>query len=454
MSMSSLADGIQITSNIWICNPQQPDSWQQLANNLNVSGIIRCGANNSQSWSLSQCKDIDSMTLDINMLVDDQSDANTNDNNKFYSTLIHSFGFTEKSLKGNQSPHILLLTDAEEISMQFAVVIALAWLMIYEKNDYDTAWMTVHSSLPTLSLPPNLITRLRRVCDSIKEEFVDWSTSRCNSNREIQALFDYPIGDFDMYQGPYPSPYPNIAPLSEDVLNKRTSKTTLDKAMNSNNRLRKDQPNELIEQNEKECKLLLSGYYCLPTLSHVDVNNKVRLTNEFILDLQDDAIVNMANEALLGGGGMDMLIHTYAGESLRLETSALPNVIEGEYYYGVKCLTGDAKITSGHNLSSKYIIHVVTPYLDSNGNTDKRSHVDAYKSILKYVDGKHIRSLSTGPLSTGYYGYPMLEASILGLLTIRKFLIQYGDELVDGINLWIPNETQYKMYEYLIPLLL
>ncbi len=151
---------------------------------------------------------------------------------------------------------------------------------------------------------------------------------------------------------------------------------------------------------------------------------------------------------------MGRLIHTYAGESLKEETSALPNVIEGDYYYGIKCLTGDAKITSGHNLSSKYIIHVVTPYLDINGNTNKHQHINSYKSILKYVDGKHIRTLTIGPISTGYYGYPMLEATILGLLTIRKFLLQYGDEYVDCINLWMYNETQYKMYEYLIPLLL
>jgi O-acetyl-ADP-ribose deacetylase (regulator of RNase III) len=233
----------------------------------------------------------------------------------------------------------------------------------------------------------------------------------------------------------------------------RENKSIIDTAKNYNNRLRKDQPIQLIDKNEKETKLLLNGFYSIPKFNRVDILNKVKLTNQFVLDLNDDAIVNTANEALMGGGGMDLLIHSYAGPSLKLETEQLPNVIEGNYYYGVKCLTGDAKITSGHNLNSKYIIHAVTPYLDSNDNTDKRAHVDSYKSILKYIDGKNIRNITIGPISTGYYGYPMLEATVLGLLVIRKYL-EENYNLVDKINLWIYNQTQYKIYEYLIPQIL
>lgn len=74
------------------------------------------------------------------------------------------------------------------------------------------------------------------------------------------------------------------------------------------------------------------------------------MTNEFIFDLPVDAVVNFCNEAMIGGGGIDMLIHTYAGESLKDEVKNCIPSIDESYYIPLKCLTGDAKITSGHNL--------------------------------------------------------------------------------------------------------
>ena len=176
--------------------------------------------------------------------------------------------------------------------------------------------------------------------------------------------------------------------------------------------------------------------------------NKIKVTSEYVLDIKADSIVNMANEALMGGGGMDMLIHTYAGDSLKMETSEL-KTIEKIGTYEVKCLTGDAKITSGHNLPYKYILHTVTPYLDTVGKPNKEKHIKCYNSCLKYIDGINIRSMIFPPLSTGYYGYPMLEATILALMTILNFVEIHHDK-IDNIYIWLHNDVLYSMYNYIL----
>lgn len=365
-----------------------------------------------------------------------------------YNSIIKSYGLIESSVKQNE--YILIVSES---CINLSVIPVISWLMLHYNIDYDMAFEQVKKECSEAYIDSIYVEKLNDVVNSIKNEYINWNDAKYLSNSEMTKLFKYNIGKFNKYTGKYPTKQSYMTELSEDIIAMKQNGCLVDRAKNKNNRLRKDQPIELIEQNEKECALLLSGYYEIPKLQTIDIEKKVNLTQEFILELDDDAIVNTANEALMGGGGMDMLIHTYAGDSLKMETSQLPNVLEGDYYYGVKCLTGDAKITSGHNLNSKYIIHVVTPYLDDNGNPNKMKHVESYKSIFKYVDGKNIRKITTGPLSTGYYGYPMLEATILGLLTIRKFL-EENYEKVDKINLWIYNDTQYKMYSYLMPLIL
>ena len=265
----------------------------------------------------------------------------------------------------------------------------------------------------------------------------------------INFLYIINTNRFKIYNGIYPKQFKNKSDLTPDVISMWQNKIIPDKAKSKNNRERKDHPIELIEKNELEINMLLNGKFNIPKKKINFDKSKLILTKEFVLNIKADAIVNTANEALMGGGGMDLLIHTYAGDSLKKETSELPNVIEGNYYYGVKCQTGDAKITSGHNLPFKYIIHVVTPYLKNNGDTDKENHIKSYQSVLNYIDGKNIRSLVIGPMSTGYYGYPMLEAAILGINTIIDFM-NIHENNVDNIYLWIYNETQFNVFNYLL----
>ncbi len=418
-----------IINNIFIGNYLAVDD--KIIKMYNISGLI-IAAHGINS---------DSIKSKINII---NLDWKEQDDEDLYPGIIKSLAFIEKYI--NENKNVLVVC---KFGMNRSVTAVLAWLMMYKNLNFDSAYNMVKSARTIIDPIPIYIVKLKNIISSLNSEFQDWKSANYINSYELEKLFNYDIGTFIKYAGYYPQKFNPISKLSDDVIDMKNKKYIVDKAKNSNNRLRKDHPIELIEQNEKECKLLLNGFYKIPKLERVDILNKVKLTNSFVLDLDDDAIVNTANEALMGGGGMDLLIHTYAGESLKLETSQLPNVIEGNYYYGVKCLTSDAKITYGHNLNSKYIIHVVTPYLDSNGKTDKQAHVNSYKSILKYIDGKNIRKITIGPISTGYYGYPMLEATILGLLTIRKYLEQ-NYSLVDKINLWIYNQTQYKIYEYLI----
>lgn len=422
----------QILPNIFIGNYLAVDN--KIINMFDISGIIIAA------------QGIETSKINIDNII--SLEWTEQDDEDLYPGIIKSFGFLEENVSNN-----LKILVVCRFGMNRSVTVVLAWLMMYHNMDFNTAFDFVKKSRPIVCPIPLYITKLTNAISSLKNEFVKWNEIKTMNNPHFSNLFKINIGNCEKYNGNYPTKFKNITKLTDDVINMKNKKEIIDRAKNIKNRLRKDQPIELIEQNEKEYKLLSCGYYTIPKLAPIDILNKVKLTNKFVLDLEDDAIVNTANEALMGGGGMDLLIHTYAGESLKQETSQLPNVIEGDYYYGVKCLTGDAKITSGHNLNSKYIIHVVTPYLDSNGNTNKQAHINSYKSIFKYVDGKHIRKVTIGPISTGYYGYPMLEATVLGLLTIREFLKKNYD-LVDQINLWIYNETQYKIYEHLIPQIL
>lgn len=211
--------------------------------------------------------------------------------------------------------------------------------------------------------------------------------------------------------------------------------------------MRKEHTPELIDLNEKETFLLINGFY---KINYEKCGFNVELTNAFLPSINADAYVNTANEALQGGGGLDELIHKYAGESLKKETNELPNATEDDYYLKIKCLTGDSKITSGHNLKAKYVIHTVTPYLDEKGNTNKDMHISCHKTTLQYVDGDNIKSIVFGPLSTGYYGYPMLEATILAFKVISEFLKEKNNKKIK-IIFCVQNDIHYKIYKYLIP---
>ena len=128
-----------------------------------------------------------------------------------------------------------------------------------------------------------------------------------------------------------------------------------------------------------------------------------------ITTLAVDAIVNAANQVMLGGGGVDGAIHRAAGPELYEACLKVPEVSPG-----VRCPTGEARITPGFRLSAKYVIHTVGPvYRDGqHGEPEKLAAKNGCKSIAFPC------------ISTGIYGYPKEEAAKIAVREVREFLTQ------------------------------
>ncbi|OAG13261.1 MACRO domain-containing protein 1 [Alternaria alternata] len=142
------------------------------------------------------------------------------------------------------------------------------------------------------------------------------------------------------------------------------------------------------------------------------LNNKISVIRQDITTLAVDAIVNAANTSLLGGGGVDGAIHRAAGRGLLDECETLDG-----------CDTGSAKITDGYELPSKKVIHAVGPIYWKEGATRSAELLSGcYRTSLDLAVANGCRSIAFSALSTGVYGYPSGEASLVALETVRKFL--------------------------------
>jgi O-acetyl-ADP-ribose deacetylase (regulator of RNase III) len=134
-----------------------------------------------------------------------------------------------------------------------------------------------------------------------------------------------------------------------------------------------------------------------------------------ITSLAVDAVVNAANESLLGGGGVDGAIHRAAGPALLAACRALPEVRPG-----VRCPTGEARITAAFDLPARFVIHTVGPVWHG-GNHDEPARLAAcYRNVLALAQEREVASIAFPAISAGVYGYPSEAAARVAVTAVRE----------------------------------
>ena len=150
-----------------------------------------------------------------------------------------------------------------------------------------------------------------------------------------------------------------------------------------------------------------------------------------------DAIVNAANERLMGGGGVDGAIHRAGGQAIAAECSEI-RAREGG------CPTGQAVITSGGNLPARHVIHTVGPVWRGGSGGEPELLASCYRESLGLAVGHGIRTIAFPSISTGVYGYPLAAAAAVALNTVKQFLETHDG--IDEVRFVLFNDEAYRSF--------
>lgn len=147
------------------------------------------------------------------------------------------------------------------------------------------------------------------------------------------------------------------------------------------------------------------------TEAALSLDGRIEVVQGDITRLQVDAIVNAANTSLLGGGGVDGAIHRAAGPGLVAECRMLNG-----------CRTGQAKVTGGHELPAKWVIHTVGPVWQGGGHGEDELLASCYRESLNIAAAKELDTVAFPAISTGVYRFPVHRAARIAAREVALFL--------------------------------
>ncbi len=150
------------------------------------------------------------------------------------------------------------------------------------------------------------------------------------------------------------------------------------------------------------------------------MTERIAVVEGDITKLEVDAIVNAANTTLLGGGGVDGAIHRAAGPELLEECRTLGG-----------CPTGEARITKGHKLPARWVIHTVGPVWHGGKADEERLLANCYRNSLEVAKENGVRTVAFPSISTGAYRFPLERAARIAVATVKEILA--SDESIERV---------------------
>ena len=165
---------------------------------------------------------------------------------------------------------------------------------------------------------------------------------------------------------------------------------------------------------------------------------RIEITQSDITKLKVDAIVNAANETLLGGGGVDGAIHRAAGPRLLEECRTLGG-----------CPTGEAKITRGYKLPAKHVIHTAGPVWGGGKNNEEALLKSCYQRSLEIARQNNLKTIAFPCISTGVYRFPKQQAAAIAVETVQECLKEMPN--IKKVIFVCFSEEDLKIYQGLLP---
>ncbi|MCF6465894.1 O-acetyl-ADP-ribose deacetylase [Clostridium sp. Cult2] len=161
---------------------------------------------------------------------------------------------------------------------------------------------------------------------------------------------------------------------------------------------------------------------------------KLNIVQGDITKMEVDAVVNAANNTLLGGGGVDGAIHRAGG----------PIILEQCKKIG-GCPTGEARITTAGNMASKYVIHTVGPVYKDGTKGEEKLLYNAYYNSLKLAKEYNLKTVAFPAISTGVYNYPKLEAGNIATKAVMDFIDDEGS--IEEVYFVLFSKDNYQLYK-------